>query len=272
MHSKKRYILLMATFLLFAVISIPAGATSIGLDADGNLEKMNSELLITGLVNGDIQPVNEFVGDFKFNIINTVNETQTMKMHDEETSVVVKDQIIDIRKVRNTEETPMAESYMATVIYTNEYYFPDNSGIMPLLDKTLQEPFCDVTMACVVNYDAIKPHSDDNDIRSCKIKSVTGTYVSKTDPQMRCTEISLHSSAWGCSHASVNDTRNTRSFVSEPEIFNSPVMGKGYKHITNQEYYFCTSIKNTFNRGIMNFTVARYNSEYSSSSEFILDL
>lgn len=272
MDNKKRYVLLIVTFLLFVAISTPASATSISLDADGNLEKMNSELLITGLVNGDIQPVNEFVGDFQFNIINTVNETQAMKMHNEEPSVAVKDQIIDIRKVSNTEEAPMAESYVATVIYTNEYYFPDNSGIMPLLDKTLEESFCDVTMACVVSYDAIYPHSDDKDIRSCKIKSVTGTYVSKTDPQMRCTEISLHSSAFGCSHASASDARQTRSFVSEPETFTSPVMGKDYKHITNQEHYFCTSIKNTFNRGVMNFTVARYNSGYTGSSEFVVNL
>lgn len=271
MNTKTNLFSFVIVFCLFFTLSMPVLAADSILIDDDNLDKMDFDLLTTGIINGDITPVNEFSGEIEFDIINDINNNGIMLTNGEQVTVTTKEPIIDIRRVNNAENDQTKESYVATLIVTNEYKYnsenDDEDGIMPLLNKGKEETFCDVTMVCSVSYDKIltNEHSDVG-LYSIKIKSVTGKYLSSSDPQMRCKELTVYSRASGCCHKSATASRLPNSETSDDLVVSEPVKGTGYTNSESQNNYYCPFVTPTFNEGVLEFTVARYNSGYTGNS------
>lgn len=268
---------LMLAFCLSLAMSVPAWAAEIGLATDDKLQEMDTELLVYGILNGDIQPVNEAGDELIISNIDdenaALNANSINNVQEDVCEIIAKNQIVDIRKIKDVSDAPNAETYVATVIFTNEYKFNSTNGTMSLGELEDQDVFCDVVMACSIQYDKIQIQ-ELRPTKSCgyKIKSATGMYVSKSDPQMTCKSLQIYTCGIGCAYET-GTSLATEGFEEKwGREISTPIMGQGYTTPVNQKYYYCNETVFADNAATLFYTVARLNSGYTGNSKFSVHL
>lgn len=264
---------LVLAFCLCFAMAMPVFATDDVVD--NNISDIDLDLLVTGLLNGDIQPVNESEDDLVIDIVNDsatqIDDVDIMSLNDNDVDINTKDQIVDIRKIDDDENSDV-ETYVATVIFTNEYKFNESNDIMPLADNIKNEndenECYGVIVSCSVRYEKL-PLSDTSlgQMYGYKIKSVTGTYVSTNDSQMRCKSLYVMAAGAGIGYESANSNPvlSSEDPIIGPTI-NSPEIGRKYTTVMNQQYYYCNTVLFAANAASTYFTVARINSDFTADS------
>lgn len=272
MNNLKQIASIIFAIALYCLMTTSVFADDFMLSDDENIREMDLTLFASAILNGDIEVVNEAEdNEISFNIIYD-NDIMNLN-NDIQESINVTDQIVDIRKIETENSVDNTETFVATFICTNEYKSTNNadSDIMPLLNKKDEDIVSDVKIACSIVYDRVTVEIEYNKPYAYKIRSITGTYVSTSDPtQMTCSKLYNIVQAYGMAvESATSDIRERYFEIPQKDIvyINSPIKGQGYTTNVNQGYYFCPAktplVGNTYNRARTYFTIKRMTTSFT---------